>query len=151
MTKRHDTSAPSWRLCLKTWAFVLVVILTNTLGNFALTRGMRHLQRDLLASPLGYIAAVFSPWVALGMGLLIVWLLTRMTLLTWADLSYVLPVTSPGYAIAALMGRFFLDEHVSPKRWVGTLLIVAGAAVVGKTSTRTSRSTPARAQEEVAP
>ena len=53
-----------------------------------------------LETPLAYIAALFRPWVALGVLLLILWLLSRMTLLSWADLSYVLPVTSVGYVAA---------------------------------------------------
>ena len=55
--------------------------------------------RDLA---LGYIQVLFDPWVALGVVLLIVWLLSQMTLLSWADLSYVLPVTSVGYVLTAL-------------------------------------------------
>jgi len=44
-----------------------------------------------------------------------------MALLSWADLSYVLPVTSVGYVLAALAGRLFLSEQVSPARWAGDL------------------------------
>jgi uncharacterized membrane protein len=63
--------------------------------------------------------------------LLIVWLLSRMTLLSWADLSYVLPVTSLGYVLVALLGRWLLDERITATRWAGILLIVAGVALVG--------------------
>ena len=50
-------------------------------------------------TPLGssffdYIKAIFNPWVLVGIALLILWTLSRMALLSWADLSYVLPVTS---------------------------------------------------------
>ena len=47
------------------------------------------------------------------MPLLILWLLSRMTLLSWADLSYVLPVTSIGYVLVALAGELFLHEAIS--------------------------------------
>ena len=77
------------------------------------------------------VRAIFAPWVALGIVLLILWLLTRMVLLSWADLSYVLPVTSLGYVANALMGHFFLGEHITLARWSGTLLIVAGTVLVG--------------------
>jgi uncharacterized membrane protein len=81
---------------------------------------------------------LFQPWVALGVVLLILWLVTRMTLLSWADLSYVLPVTSIGYVLVALMGRLFLGEQISFKRWAGIGLIVAGVALVGlRTAPRT--------------
>jgi len=51
--------------------------------------------------------------------------------LSWADLSFVLPVTSLGYAASAFLGRFFLNEQIAPQRWGGILLIVAGTILVG--------------------
>jgi len=84
-----------------------------------------------LGTPLEYIGALFQPWVALGVVLLIVWQLSRMALLSWADLSYVVPVTAVGYVVVALLGRIFLDERITMARWVGIVLIVAGVALVG--------------------
>ena len=91
------------------------------------------------SSPLSYLRAILSPWVLLGITLLILWMFTRMTLLSWADLSYVLPVTSVGYILQAVIGKFFFGEQISPWRWSGTLLIVAGIVLVGLTSPRTTR------------
>jgi uncharacterized membrane protein len=106
--------------------FVTLVIVSNTLGNTALSVGMKEASGPLLA-------ALLNPWVAAGILLLIFWTVTRMTLLSWADLSYVLPVTSIGYVLNAMIGRFFLNEMVSWERWLGTLLIVAGASLVQET------------------
>jgi drug/metabolite transporter (DMT)-like permease len=69
--------------------------------------------------------------VALGVVLLIVWQLSRMALLSWADLSYVVPVTAVGYVVVALLGRIFLDERITMARWAGIVLIVGGVALVG--------------------
>ena len=129
---------PDARLRLKTRAFAVLVILSNAFGNFSLTWGLKHQVRALTLSPLSYIEAIFSPWVTLGVLLLIVWLLSRMTLFSWADLSYVLPVTSLGYVANALIGRFFLNEQITPGRWMGTLLIVAGTTLVGLGHPRTT-------------
>jgi uncharacterized membrane protein len=96
-------------------------------------------------SVVGYLEAFLNPWIWLGIGLLILWMLSRMALLSWADLSYVLPVTSIGYVLNAVMGAVFLGERVSPQRWLGTVLIVAGTALVGATSIRTRE--PARDEE----
>ena len=112
----------------------LVVILANVIGNFALSRGMRKTGPGLLSSPLGYIEALFDPWVALGVCLLILWMLAQMALLSWADLSYVLPVTAAGYVLAAIAGRVFLDERITPARWAGVLLIMTGVVLVGRTA-----------------
>jgi uncharacterized membrane protein len=124
------------RLRLKTRVFTIVVVLSNALGNFALATGMRN---RATASALDYLAAIFSPWVGTGIVLLIVWLLSRMALLSWADLSYVLPVTSLGYVANALIGRWFLNEQITPSRWAGTLLIVAGTVLVGLGVPRSQR------------
>ena len=114
----------------KTRLFAAIVILSNSLGNFSIARGMKHL--DLPAgAPLRMIQALFTPWVALGVCLLILWLLSRMAFLSWADLTYVMPVTALGYVANALMGHYFLGEHITAARWAGTLLIVAGTALVG--------------------
>jgi len=115
------------RLRLKSWLCAIVVVLSNVFGNFAMKRGMP----DELASPLAFIAALFRPWVAFGVCLLILWMLSRMALLSWADLSYVLPVTSIGYVLVALAGKVLLNEQVSARRWAGIALIMAGVALVG--------------------
>jgi uncharacterized membrane protein len=134
------------RLRWKTRLFAAIVILSNTLGNFWLAWGIRHRGGTLDASVTSYIEAIFNPWVALGISLLIIWLLARMALLSWADLSYVLPVTSLGYVGNALMGRFFLNEQISLERWMGTLLIVAGVGLVGLSQPATAHKTEPAAE-----
>src|SRR5580698_1693511 len=123
------------RLRWKTRFFLALVIVSQPLGNLFLTLGMKH---RVLGSPWDYLVAMFTPQVALGIVLLIVWLLSRMALLSWADLSYVLPLTAVGYIITAIIGRFVLNEQISASRWSGTLLIVAGTALVGMTDSRTT-------------
>ena len=72
---------------------------------------------------------------------MITWMISRMFLLSWADLSYVLPVTAFGYVLNAVLGRVFLGEQVTPARWAGTLLIMAGVVLVGLGNPKTGDST----------
>ena len=129
---------------LKTRVFTALVVLSNVLGNFSLTWGMRQVGSVVSLSPLPYLAALFNPWVALGVSLLIVWLISQMALLSWADLSYVLPVTSVGYVLVALVGRFFLHEAITPGRWIGIGLIMTGVMLVNRTAPR-AKAAPAGA------
>lgn len=122
------------RTRFRTFLLVAAVVLFNAFGDLSLTWGLRHIPQTLAANPLHYIEAMLNPFVAAGITMLILWLLTRMALMSWADLSFVLPVTSVGYVVVALLGRFFLHEHVSPGRWVGILLILGGAILVGSSS-----------------
>jgi len=127
-------------LRLKTRALTAIVILANVLGNFAMSWGLKHRGTLLGSSVLEYLRVFLNPWVTGGVLLLILWMLSRMTLLSWADLSYVLPVTSIGYVLTALMGRVFLGEQISAGRWAGTVLIMAGTALVGSTAVRTTKA-----------
>lgn len=80
---------------------------------------------------------MLNPFVATGIVLLVCWLLARMTLLSWADLSFVLPLTGLGYILAAVFGKLFLGETVTLVHWMGTILICAGTAMVGSTDQKT--------------
>jgi len=129
---------------LKTRLLTLFVVATNVLGNVSMSWGMKHQNAQLGFSPFAYIRLIFTPWVLLGTTLLILWLLSRMTLLGWADLSYVLPVTAIGYVLTAILGRYFLGEEISYQGWAGTMLIVAGIILVGMTPSNTTGSEPGR-------
>jgi drug/metabolite transporter (DMT)-like permease len=132
-------TSPIRALHLKTRIFTAIVVLSNVLGNSFLSRGMQSVGEMLSLSPIPYIRALFNPWVALGTSFLIVWLLSTMALLSWADLSYVLPVTSMAYVLAALVGRFVMHEAVSVAHWAGIALIMIGVALVGRTAPRTTK------------
>jgi drug/metabolite transporter (DMT)-like permease len=134
---RPDARAVS-SLTAKTRLFAVLTIVSNVAGNSALTKGMHQLGA-IGNTPLALIAALFHPWVALGVVLLIVWTLTHMALLSWADLSYVMPITAIGYVVTALAARVFLGEDVSLARWIGILLVTAGVILVGRTETATRR------------
>ena len=120
-----------------TFSLALAVIFLNAVGNLSLAWGMRHMTETMSLNPLGYLRAMLNPYVTLGIVLLILWLLTRMALLSWADLSFVLPLTGVGYILAALLGKFFLNESITPVHWFGIVLIFAGTAFVGSTDQRT--------------
>jgi uncharacterized membrane protein len=61
-----------------------------------------------------------------------------MTVLSWADYSYVMPAGAFGYALLTLLAVVLLHENVSPRRWVGVLLICVGVLLVGQTRPRTT-------------
>lgn len=128
-------------LSVRTKVLTIIVVLSNVLGNLALSLGMKAAVITQTPTVFSYAKAVLSPLVLFGVTLLIVWVLSRMTLMSVADLSYVLPVTSVGYVLSALAGKFFLAEQISGRRWAGTLLIFAGALLVGFTAPR-SRTSP---------
>jgi len=95
-----------------------------------LSHGMKQAGAISLGHPQGLILAVLNPWVAAGIVLLLAFFASYTNALSWADLTYVLPATSLGYVLLALIARFVLHEHVSPMRWLGIALISGGVGFV---------------------
>src|SRR6201982_2436722 len=93
----------------------------------------------------GLLLVILNRWVALGILSLLAFFACYMTALSWADLTYVLPATSLGYVLVALIGKFLLHEDVSAARWLGISLISMGVGFVagGPSRTDTRKHDPA--------
>jgi drug/metabolite transporter (DMT)-like permease len=121
----------------KTLLAAAVAVLSNVLGNFALSQGMRHVGTSSI-SLLSLPALLLNTWVVAGICLLAIWMVTQLSLLSWADLSYVMPVTASSYVLTAVLGAIALGETISAAHWIGIALIFLGVAVVGRTAPRSA-------------
>ena len=115
-------------------------------GDSLLARGMKDIGSVSLHDLSSLTLAIFNPWVAGGILLLLAYFASYTSALSWADLTYVLPATSLGYVLVALVARFGFHEAISPARWFGIALITAG---VGFVAAGPSHTTPRR--NELAP
>ncbi len=130
-----------------------LVALCAPLGDTCLSRGMTALPSISLAHPLTLIAAVFTPWIALGIALLIGFFASYLTALSWADLTFVLPATAFGNVIVAIFARFWLHEAISLERWAGIALITLGVGFVahGPSLTERPAAEPSPSEKRIAP
>lgn len=115
-------------------------------GDSLLSRGMKEMGSVSLHHWPDLILAILNPWVGLGILLLLGFFAAYMTALSWADLTYVLPATSLGYVLLALIAKFLLHEDVTATRWLGILLVSAGVGFVTRGPELTHR--PTRTQVE---
>jgi uncharacterized membrane protein len=109
-----------------------LVAVCAPLGDSCLSRGMTTMPAISLSHPGALIAAVFTPWIAAGIALLIGFFASYLTALSWADLTFVLPATAFGNVIVALLSRFWLHETISLERWAGIALITLGVGFVAQ-------------------
>jgi drug/metabolite transporter (DMT)-like permease len=116
-----------------------LVALCAPLGDTCLSRGMTSLSPISLAHPLSLVSAVFTPWIAAGIALLIGFFASYLTALSWADLTYVLPATAFGNVIVALLSKYWLHESISWQRWAGIVLITVGVGFVAHGPSLTER------------
>lgn len=127
-----------YSLISKTAVVSAVVVATNVIANYALNRGLREIGIVESWSPLPYIETFSKPWVAVGVFFMAAWLVTRLSLLSWADLTYVLPVTSFSYVLTAIVGVLWAHEHVSNLSWAGICLVTVGILLVLLTYPKTT-------------
>jgi len=117
----------------RTYQLLVITLLLRPFGNLSLAWGVKQSSQFLGMHPLLYLQAMLNPFVAVGISMLILALLTRLALFSVADLSFVLPLTATGYILSAFLGKLFLNEQVSLSQWLGTLLIFFGVVLVGTT------------------
>jgi len=119
---------------MKTFIVLFIAICAQTLGDVSLTKGMKSIGEVSTLNPVELFnigQQVFTnPLIWLGVLLLGLFFGLYLAALSWADLSFVLPVTSFGYAMNAFMAWRFIGEHVSITRWIGTIIICVGVATV---------------------
>src|ERR1700721_2214614 len=109
-----------------------LVAVCAPLGDTCLSRGMTLVPQITLVSPGSLITAVFTPWIAAGIALLIGFFASYLTALSWADLTFVLPATAFGNVIVALLSRFWLHEAISWQRWLGVGMITGAGGFVAQ-------------------
>jgi drug/metabolite transporter (DMT)-like permease len=121
----------------RTTLFVALIVVLNPLGNAFLRAGMKRTGAPVNWTPEGlalfFGRAFQSGSVWLGVGLLALFFICFMMVLSWADYSYVLPASATSYVVVAIIGSLVLGEHVPVTRWIGIGLISAGAALVSRT------------------
>lgn len=129
-------------LHLKTFIFILLMVVFGPLGNVLLGKGMKRIgavQLTNVAETLHLLSRVLaSPTIWAGIASLITFFTAYTLVLSWADYSYVQPASSVSYAMVALLAHFLLREAISPVRWVGVIIICLGVLVVGYTPPRTT-------------
>lgn len=132
-----SSAGNSHRLAPSQYLMLVFIMLGASIGDALLSRGMRQVG-PVSPHHLGALVhALLDPWVFCGILVLISFMGSYMTALSWADLTFVQPATAFGNVVTALIGRVWLHEAISPVRWVGIGLIVIGVGFVANGPSRT--------------
>ncbi len=117
-----------------TFLMLLTNVMSTSAGEVFITRGMKQIGEIStlrLRTLLGIAAKVLSNVNFLaGLLCMAVSFFSFLAVLSLADMSYVVPITSLAYVVSTFGAKFILKEKVNPVRWAGTLLVCVGAALV---------------------
>src|ERR1700736_3125539 len=131
------------RLRIKTLVMVLAMVVCANVGDLMLKRGMTQIgavSLNAVGLEHAFRLTVTNGTIWIGIVFLTGFMLCYMTVLSWADYSYVMPAGAFGYALLTFLAVIFLHESVSPRRWIGVALICVGVLLVGQTKPRTSEA-----------
>ncbi len=129
------------RIRIKTLVMILAMVVCANAGDLMLKRGMTQIGAvEISAAGLRHalLMTLTNGTIWIGILFLTGFTLSYMTVLSWADYSYVMPAGAFGYATLTLLAVLFLHESVSPRRWIGVILICIGVLLVGQTRPRTT-------------
>ncbi|MBM3540485.1 MAG: hypothetical protein FJX51_00430 [Alphaproteobacteria bacterium] len=122
-----------------TLILLLVAVLVQAAGNAFISLGMKEIG----AANLG----MADWWILLRMGMTSAWLWAGVVcllgfvalfaiVLSWADLSFAMPIVSIEVVMNVAVAAAFLGEEVSLARWCGVGLVAAGVALVAGSAGR---------------
>jgi len=114
--------------------FLGIVVVGGTLGDIAVSYAMKCIGEVKVLRPAAILHAILQAlslgWFWIGIVLMAVAFFSMLALLSWADVSVVVPATALTYVAAALGGKFLLHEDVAPERWAGAVLVCVGVALL---------------------
>ncbi len=121
---------------LRLYLVLAIALVVESVGNVYITKGMKELGEVQIRSLESVASTVrrgaTNVHLLGGVALLAVFFGLFLAMLSWADITVVLPLTSIGYILTAIFAQWLLHEQVSGVRWFGTLLIVVGVYFIQK-------------------
>src|SRR5436190_133769 len=138
------------RLRTKTYLLLALMVLFGSLGNVLLSRGMKETGEILDFSPRAledaFVKVFMNGSIWFGISSLLIFFVSYLLLLSWADYSYVQPASAIGYAFVAVLGYFQIPGAGVPDglamdwhRFDGhRFFLIAGLAFMGRRQFRRS-------------
>jgi drug/metabolite transporter (DMT)-like permease len=119
---------------IETTIVLFLSVVCSAYGNVLTSRGMARLGPldDFRPRPLLRYAwsAAREPRVLAGVVVNLGQFLAWLVVLSWADLSWALPMNALEYVVVAYLGWKLLGERIEPRRWAGIGLVSAGVLLI---------------------
>jgi drug/metabolite transporter (DMT)-like permease len=118
---------------LRTLVCLGILVMAGTAGDLALARAMKcvgHVDLTPACVWRGIISGFCQTWLWVGVLLHLAAFLAFLALLSWTDVSVVVPASALSYITGVAGAKLFLRERIDHDRWVGVLLIAVGVALV---------------------
>ncbi len=122
---------------MKTPLLLFSLIIFSSLGEILSARAMKQIgeisfRPKLLLKTIPKLFTNIN--LIVGVAFLAISFFSFLSLLSYADLSFVVPLTAIGYITNTIGAKFLLKETISAARWMGTVLVTIGVTIISLSS-----------------
>ena len=114
--------------------FFFFIVVAGTGGELCVSRAMKSVGEvhDFRPRALVKFAlhALRLPWMWLGVALMSLGFFSLLGILSFQEVSFVVPVSALSYAAGAFGAKAFLGEQINRNRWIGIAVVSVGVTIV---------------------
>lgn len=110
------------------------IVLAGTGGELCISHAMKSIGEVHDFRPQALVRFVLRalslPWTWMGISLMALGFFSLLAILSFLDVSFVIPVSALSYTAGAFGAQFFLGERITPRRWLGIAAVALGVTLV---------------------
>jgi drug/metabolite transporter (DMT)-like permease len=110
------------------------IVVAGTGGELCVSRAMKSVGEVHDFSPRSLMSFVWQSlrlkWMWAGIALMSLGFFSLLAILSFQEVSFVVPVSALSYAAGAFGAKAFLGERVSRNRWIGIAVVCVGVTIV---------------------
>jgi drug/metabolite transporter (DMT)-like permease len=117
-----------------TFFLFFLIIVSGTGGELCVSRAMRSVGEVHDFRPKSILKFILQglrlTWMWIGVAMMALGFFSLLAILSFRDVSFVVPVSALSYAAGAFGARGFLGERISRIRWLGIAVVCVGVTIV---------------------
>jgi uncharacterized membrane protein len=115
-------------------ALLFFIVVAGTSGELCVSRAMKSIGEVHDFRPRSILRFVIRslrlPWMWLGITLMSLGFFSLLAILSFQEVSFVVPVSALSYAAGAFGAKVFLGERINRNRWIGIAVVCIGVTIV---------------------
>ena len=119
---------------MREYLFLFIIVVAGTAGELCVSRAMKAVGEVHDFRPAAIfqfvLRAIRVGWIWIGIGMMTLAFFALLAMLSFENVTFVVPVTALSYAAGPLGATLFLHERISRQRLLGVLIVCIGVTLV---------------------
>jgi drug/metabolite transporter (DMT)-like permease len=119
---------------MREFLILTLLVVSGTGGELCVSHAMKKIGEVHDFRPLALLKFILRAlrvgWMWLGVAMMALAFFSLLAMLSFENVSFVVPVTALSYAAGAVGAAIFLRERINTQRWVGVAIVCFGVTIV---------------------